>query len=253
MAHDFSLQNNNFDFIEYNGKKLIAIDPDSLFGLDWENLIRHHYVSEDVLRSYADRLDLCWGVICSSQKLSESFMRDFSDKLHWDDICSYNELSEEFIFDFKDRVNWSILSMKKEFSLDFLEKLKDKIKWEHYLQKFLLLVEILNKYREYILKHMDVVCKYQILTEEFMREYVDHLDWYSVCKYQKMSESFIEEFRDLVNWDMIGMYQVLSENFILSYSNRLSSSKLLRNESIDHSQLDKDFWNSFRVAKKMCS
>ena len=39
------------------------------------------------------------------QKLSESFIREFKDKVIWKYICDYQELSETFIDEFKDYVD----------------------------------------------------------------------------------------------------------------------------------------------------
>ena len=47
-----------------------------------------------------------WGYISSRQKLSESFIREFRDKVNWWNISMYQNLSEEFIYEFRDKVNW---------------------------------------------------------------------------------------------------------------------------------------------------
>ena len=46
-----------------------------------------------------------WYNISTYQKLSESFIRDFQDKVDWYFISKHQKLSNEFIDEFKDRLN----------------------------------------------------------------------------------------------------------------------------------------------------
>ena len=40
--------------------------------------------------------------------------------------------------------------------------------------------------------------------------------------YQELSENFIHEFKNKVNWFNISVYQKLSENFILEFDNKVN-------------------------------
>ena len=62
------------------------------------------------------------------------------------------------------------------------------------------------------------VSGFQPLSEEFMEEYADKLDWSVLFQYQKLSESFIEKHMNRItdgnDWYNIFKYQKLSEAFI---------------------------------------
>ena len=60
----------------------------------------------------------------------------------------------------------------------------------------------------------DWIPKYQKLSEDFIREFQDKIYWTYISKYQKLSENFIREFQDKVDWDCISEYQKLSYEFI---------------------------------------
>jgi len=46
------------------------------------------------------------------------------------------------------------------------------------------------------------------LSEDFMREFKDNLDWKSVCMWQKLSsEEFIYELREYIDWRCLIEYQ----------------------------------------------
>ena len=55
------------------------------------------------------------------------------------------------------------------------------------------------------------------LSEEFIREFKDYVDWYFISSFQNLSEDFIREFKNYVTWLKISMYQQLSEKFIREF------------------------------------
>lgn len=57
-------------------------------------------------------------------------------------------------------------------------------------------------------------CHYQKMSEKFMREHYNDLDWDLVCHYQNFSESFIDEFSSYVNWGCISAMKPFSIPFI---------------------------------------
>ena len=63
--------------------------------------------------------------------------------------------------------------------------------------------------------------RYQRLSEDFIREFKDKVDWFYISEYQHLSENFIREFKDYVDWDYISSYQHLSEDFIREFKDRV--------------------------------
>ena len=54
----------------------------------------------------------------------------------------------------------------------------------------------------------------QKLSEDFIREFKDKVNWVYISQYQKLSEDFIREFKGKINWYCIDQYQKLSKDFI---------------------------------------
>lgn len=53
------------------------------------------------------------------------------------------------------------------------------------------------------------------LTENFIREYADYLEWDDISWYnQNLSEDFMREFRDKIDWYNASSEQTLGERFI---------------------------------------
>jgi len=82
-------------------------------------------LSESFIREFQDKLD--WSSISVYQKLSESFIREFKDKLNWSNISKYQKLSEEFIKEFQYKVNWTGISRYQILSEEFIEEFSDKL------------------------------------------------------------------------------------------------------------------------------
>ena len=56
------------------------------------------------------------------------------------------------------------------------------------------------------------------MTNQELFDKYTFIDWSSLCKYEQLSEGFIREFENDVDWNMISYSQTLSENFIRKYA-----------------------------------
>ena len=72
------------------------------------------------------------------------------------------------------------------------------------------------------------ICRYQTLTEPFMEEFQNKLDWYIVSRYQILSESFIQKFIPKKYWSEISEHQILSEDFIREFQEYLDWNEISR-------------------------
>ena len=66
------------------------------------------------------------------------------------------------------------------------------------------------------------ISRYPHLSEDFIRKFADRVDWYYISAYQYLSEDFIREFKDWVYWDAISYYQQLSEDFIREFKDKVN-------------------------------
>lgn len=55
------------------------------------------------------------------------------------------------------------------------------------------------------------------LSEDFIREFQEEVDWITVSSHQKLSENFIREFQNRVSWCWICSRQELSEKFVRDF------------------------------------
>lgn len=54
------------------------------------------------------------------------------------------------------------------------------------------------------------------LSEDFIRRHINDFDeqsWSNICTFSFLTEHFMEEFKDKINWEHISMWQNFSINF----------------------------------------
>jgi len=71
------------------------------------------------------------------------------------------------------------------------------------------------RYKDYI--DWETVAKYQILSEDFIRENLDILDPELISSYQYLSEDFMEEMKDKLDWVRLTVGQKMSAQFIIDH------------------------------------
>lgn len=82
----------------------------------------------------------------------------------------------------------------------------------------------------------EYVSKRQILSEPFMEKWAHKIGWYWVSSYQILSEPFIEKWADKLVWDFICSSQTLSEPFIEKWAHKVDWAVIST-----HQKLSEDF------------
>ena len=90
-----------------------------------------------------------------------------------------------------------------------LNDIKKKIEWEEYYNPTF----DWNDWKFYL---------HNKLSENFIREFQNKVNWDEVSRCQKLSEDFIREFKNKVNWVCISIYQKLSKDFKKEFKKELN-------------------------------
>ncbi len=149
------------------------------------NILKKQKVSEDFIREFIGWMGGPeWGLISYCQNLSESFIREFQDKVEWGLISYCQNLSESFIREFQDKVDWSYISIGQNLSESFIREFQDKVHWNDLSEN-------------------------QILSENFLLEFKDRLNYYCLVKNKKIK--FSKKFKDIIYrvknepWEIVGV------------------------------------------------
>lgn len=99
------------------------------------------------------------------------------------------------------------------------------------------------------------ISAYQNLSEDFIREFADKVDVFYISRYQHLSEEFIREFADKVDWSWISRYQHLSEDFIGEFKYRVDwywiSARQQLSENFIKEFKDKVDWDNISAYQRL--
>lgn len=125
------------------------------------NVLMNQDMSEEWLRNNTFRFKKReWTYISRYQKLSESFIEEFKNKVNWERIVMHQNVSREFVDKFNKKINWQRISMEKQTE-EFLEKYKDKILWMYATQENL-----------------------AVMSDDFILKMEDYVEWRDIWLYK---------------------------------------------------------------------
>lgn len=100
-------------------------------------------------------------------------------------------LTDELVMKFDRYLNWDLLSLHYDFSIDMLRIYFHRVDWGPILKR-------------------------QKFSESFLREMAPNFEhaWFAVSKHQILSESFIHDYANKVDWEYIKKFQIVSQQFL---------------------------------------
>ena len=260
--------------------------------VDWSNIMLYNRennttIPEDVIKWIPDNIDL--DMICVYQTFSEDLIRHIYLKvshgsliakqvlpldilysivdtqndlgqlssIDWDNIWEYQKVDVNFIKRYIDNINWYNLSFNKEvISYDFIREFGENLIWEEFTKHGIhenILIYFIHKFNWVSWIN---ICRYTELSNDFIVQYLDHLDMSSLLRYQKLSETLIEkiisnfdDFDKDFHFQSIGTYQKLSKNFIKRYKEYLPLRIIIRNKKIKRSIIHEIYSNELEYYK----
>ena len=179
--------------------------------------------------------------------------------VHMLDNSSLEDVEEISLF-----IDWFDISCSLPLSICIVNKYHNHLLWDLIIKEnnnisvetidfiinnhFPKIVKYIPKYKRFTdrLKH--------IVTEEFILKYIDYIDWKRISN-RNLSENFIREHKDKVNWSSVSYELNLSESFIREFQNKLNwrsvSSASRLSESFIREFKDKVDWEKISEAQKL--
>ena len=100
---------------------------------------------------------------------------------------------------------------KKHFDTFYVLENKNENFWNDMVCKWALTEDQIEMIFDWV--QPTFVCRYQKLSEEFIRKHADKLDWFALSIYQTFSEDFAREYKDKVFWVAMAENQQFGEDF----------------------------------------
>lgn len=190
--------------------------------LNWEIISSWQKLTQDAIEEFTNYV--VWEKIFCHQTLSNNFIRKHIDKINdydWESICNFQNLDEQFLKEYKEHIVWHTIIIKHpDIPETFFEdkEIKSYIKMQQLTQR--------------------------PLSEDFIRRHKDEFNaqsWYSISIFSKLSEKFMDEFANYLDWEQLSKWQTFGIRFALKYEN-----KIAWNEVGDHVYLTTNFMNKFK-------
>ena len=214
------------DFIRKHAKEF-----DNIFyhgDVCWETITKHQKLSEQFMRDFNHKLD--WRYLPVYQEMSEAFIKAYADKFWWGDF-PYEKLSEDFISEMADKVSWAEVSKrKKNMSREFIEKWAHRLDWFNLCYFNKVDSDLLSKYAYKLTFNWNVLCDRQNLSETFIREWKDKLDFGKLLERHLLSNDFIREMKKVIGytnmrWVTNTTYLDANRNYDAEFKKEMRSSK----------------------------
>lgn len=181
--------------------------------------------------------------------IEQLYMNEILQKNDWDKI-SKRKLPKEIIDEFKTKINWTIFSevqnesaleesldnldwyyvaKNEQISVDFIKKYKDKFDFCVHEPNFYRKLN-LNDFKYLIESNIKINWEHcpflEMLTEDFIREYKDRIDFKRLFENQKLSLEFIIEFKDKLEIEHLSEYRKnIDKEFIDALKDDVYSTK----------------------------
>lgn len=182
-------------------------------------------LTDTTIREFEDELNT---IIGSKKQISIDFIREFKDKINWDHFSHELNINSKILKEFWDKVNWLNVIYNNDLNDDIIEfyityVLEDRHYNESYIYPLIshqsISIKLLNKYWNIFKPFANSISKWQNLTEEFIEQHAEEVDWSEISSHQVLSEDFMKKWENKINWNFLHQTQGLSKQFVMEIYN----------------------------------
>lgn len=204
--------------------------------------IQNRNLSEKFIREFADKLN--WSAICENadQTFTDSFIDEFADKIHWSSETFCKKLSEETTRKYLEKIPLYVVFQNINISEQFRRELIDCSFRKGYSAR---------QYNHQGIQpwHWRSVVSKVKLSEQFIEDFASCFEMSDLCRYQDLSESFMRKHKYILDWRAVSECQYFSEEFAREFYYRLDFKLLSENPKLELScAFYDDFEQQFKKA-----
>lgn len=177
------------------------------YKIDWNTLYIYNR-NIDKLFFYNNEGFLNWERISTHKNLPATALMKCPDRLDWTQVCRNSQMTEATLEEMYEYLDYGEVAVYQNLSVSFIER---------HLQDFKLF--------------MEDICDHQILSQDFMRDHKDILDWSAISRSQRLSEAFMDEMKDYIDWTWASYKQKMTAYFIENHMDYINLYCLLKREA----------------------
>ena len=99
-------------------------------------------------------------------------------------------------------LDWNLLSANYDFSIDMLRIYFHRVNWAMILRRIVFPEDFLREMASSFGEYWDIVSKHQKLSESFIHDFANKVDWENIMLYQNVSGRFLEEHKLYIDSDV---------------------------------------------------
>ena len=198
--------------------------------LDFHELCKIYPFSEGLAFTLRYKID--WNTLyIYNQTIDKMFFYNNEGFLNWERISAHKNLPSIALKRCPDRLDWSQVCRNSQMSEDLMEILYEYLDYEAICEYQNLSVRFIEDHLNDLKLYMTTICDNQVLSQDFMREYKDIVDWSAISRSQRLSESFMEEMKDYIDWTWASYKQKMSAHFIETHLDDINLYCLMKKDA----------------------
>ena len=130
--------------------------------------------------------------------------------------------TKEYILENIETINWYYVSVHANFDelgVDFIKRIASELNWSTVCGSIFTTEKILRAFEKYLVWE---IVSLKALSESFITDYQDKLNWEKMIFRGPLSEEFLRKFYTKIGWRKVSEIRGLSENFVREFQNELN-------------------------------
>lgn len=139
-------------------------------------------------------------------EVMKAFLRQEMENAEWIDfdiMGMWTIVDEAMLREFKEKINWQSVFHHIQCSEEFIRELLD------------------DFYGGITMDSMYLIITNQHISEKFLNEIREKINWYNISSYKNISEEFIERWKEDLDWWEVSRNPHLPLNILIKYEDRL--------------------------------
>jgi len=175
----------------------------------WKLISKHQILSEGFIEGYENKVG--WFTISKYQTLSEEFIKRNENKLFTKDMLSFQNVSSKYFSNNFKKIKYHGLLKVNKLSEETIRDNINNLNIDYIFENIL----VSNKFIDLYLKKekmkednnykelMEIIVKNQDLSEEFIEEYLDDINFYKLAKNKNIKIKTLKKYKKFINLNKI--------------------------------------------------
>lgn len=177
------------------------------------------------------KFNLNWKLI-SKLNLPLKYYDKFAHFMYWETIFKLKPEPQLIIIAFNNEINMSYIHKNKIYFRDLYDYMYEELDWDWIIENGDFELNDIK----YCPQKINTVCKFIELTEEFVKQHFNKLNWNIISRYQN---TILHSFPQYVNWNIAFQYKKFPINIVENHLHNASKTVICRFQELPEDFIEK--------------